>query len=94
MQRRDIIHPVDDRHILVEIEVFTQLFKSGVQVSDMRDRIDNGLTIQCQDQSQRGMRRRMLWPKVERPEIFLVRSIQFCEIGNFKRHDRLLDGDK
>jgi hypothetical protein len=34
----------------------------------------------------------VLRAKIERPEIFLVRSIQFSQIRNFKRHDRLLDG--
>ena len=39
--RRNVIHPVDDRHILIEIEVFAELLEPAVQIADMRHRIDD-----------------------------------------------------
>ena len=85
VQRRNIIHPVDDGHILVEVKVLAQLLETGMQIADVWHRIDDGLTIERQNQSQRGVCRRMLRTKVQRPEIFLVWSVEFGEIRYFEK---------
>ncbi len=85
-QRRDVIHPVDNRDVLIEVQMLAQLFEAGMQIADVRNRIDNRLAIQRQNQPQRGMGRRMLRAEIQRPEILLFGSIHFSKIGNVKRH--------
>src|SRR3954447_13060031 len=62
--RRNVIHPIDDRDILVEVEVLAELFETAVQIADIWHRIDDALTVECQNYPQGRVRRRMLRPKV------------------------------
>jgi len=86
-QRRDVVHPVDDRHVLIEVQVLAQLFKPAVQEPDVRNRLDDRFPVQRQDQPQRGVRRGVLRPKVQRPQVLLGGRISFSQIVNFERHD-------
>ena len=90
-QRRNVIHPVNDGDVLVEVEVFAQLFEAGMQVSDVGNRIHHGFAIERQHQSQRRVSCRVLRAEIKRPEILLFRSVHFSEIGNFKRHWKPLE---
>ena len=69
VDRRRVIHAVDDRHVLVVIEMLAELFETAVQVADVRDRADDALAVEFKDESQGRMRRRMLRAKIERPSI-------------------------
>ena len=71
--RADVVHPVDDGHILIEVEIFTEFFEPGVKVTDIRHGFDDGLTIEGQDQSERGVRSRVLRAEVEREQVLLLR---------------------
>ena len=74
-QRRDVVHPVDDRHVLIEVEMLAQLLEPAVQIADVRHRIDDPLAVERQHEPQRRVRRRMLRTEIERPQILaLVRS--------------------
>ena len=70
--RRDVIHPVDDRHVLVEVEMLAQLLEPAVQVADVRHRVDDLLAVEREHQAQRRVRRRMLRTEVERPQVLLL----------------------
>ena len=37
VDRRGIIHPIDDRHVLVVVEILHQLFEAAMEVTDVRD---------------------------------------------------------
>ena len=66
-RRADVVLAVDDRDVLVELEVFAQLLEPGVQVADVRRRLDDPLAVELEDQPQRRVGGRMLRPEVERP---------------------------
>ena len=84
--RRDVIHPVDDRHVLIEIEVLAQLLETAVQVADVGDRIDDRFAVERQHEPQRRVRRRMLRTEIEGPQIFLFRRLGVTQIGKLQRH--------
>jgi len=44
-KRRDVVHAVDDGHVLVEVEHFAQLFKATVQKADIWFGIEDDLAI-------------------------------------------------
>jgi hypothetical protein len=48
--RRDVVHPVDDGDVLVVVEVLAELLEAGVQKADVRDRLDDRLAVQGEDQ--------------------------------------------
>src|SRR5262249_53054365 len=70
--RRDVVHPVDDRDVLVEIEILAEFFEAGVEKTDVRHRLDDGLAVEGENEAQGRMRGRMLWAEIERPEVLLV----------------------
>ena len=72
-QRRDVVHPVDDRHVLVEVQMLAELLEPAVQIADVRHRVDDLLAVERQHQPQRRVRRRMLRTEVQRPQVFLFR---------------------
>ena len=45
--------------------------RRGVQEADIRHRLDDGLTVEREDEAQGSVRGWVLRPKVERPEEFL-----------------------
>ena len=63
-QRRNIIHAVDDGHILIEVQDFPQLFKTAMQVADIRRRVDDHFAIELEHQTQSGVRGRVLRAEV------------------------------
>ena len=69
--RRDVIHPISDSDVLVEIQMLADFLESRVQVSDVGNRLNNPLAVELQHQPQCRVRRRMLWAKVQGPEIVL-----------------------
>ena len=79
--RRDVVHPVDDRHVLVEVEVFAELLEPAVQIADVRHRIDDSLAVERQNQPQRRVRGRMLRTEIQRPQILALSRIRRQRIG-------------
>ena len=63
---------VDDRDVLIEVEVFTQLLEPGVQVADVRDGVDYGLAVEREDEPQGGVRGRVLGAEVQGVEELLI----------------------
>ena len=74
--RRDVVHPVGDRDILVVVEVLADLLEAAVQIADVGHRIDDALAVELQHQPQRRVRRRMLRTEVERPQVVLRRVVR------------------
>ena len=72
-ERRDVIHPIDDGHVLVVIQVLAELLEAAVQIADVGDRLDDRFAVERQDQAQGRVRGRVLRAEVERPEVFLCR---------------------
>ena len=70
--RRDVVHPIDDGDVLVEVEVFAELLEATVQVADVGHRLDDRLAVEGEEQAQRGVRGRVLRAEVERPEVLLL----------------------
>ena len=62
--RRDVVHPVGDRHVLVVVEVLAELLEAGVQVADVGHGVDDPLAVELQHQPQRGVRGRVLRAEV------------------------------
>src|SRR5262249_30053151 len=73
--RGNVIHPIDDRHVLVVIEVLPELLDPGVQVADVRDRLDDRLAVEGEDEAQGSVRGRVLRAEVERVEELLLGSL-------------------
>ena len=71
-ERRQIIHAVNDGHILVKIQMLAQFLETAVQIANVGHSIQNTLTIQRQHQSQSRVRRWVLRTEVERPNVFTL----------------------
>ena len=84
--RRNIIHPIDNRDILVIVEVFAEFLEAAVQVTDVGHGLDDGFPIEGEDQAQRGVRRRVLRPKIQRPLIIFLDPVRPQGIQFFQRH--------
>ncbi len=80
--RRDVIHPIDDGDILIEIEILAQLFEAGMQIADVGNGLDDGFAVERQDEAQRGVRGRMLRTEIERPQILLLGSRPASGLAN------------
>ena len=65
--RADVVLAVDNRDVLVEIEVFPQFLEPGMEIADVGYGIHDPLAVELEDQPERGVRRRMLRPEVQRP---------------------------
>ena len=89
--RRDVVHPVDDRHVLVEVEIFAEFLEAGVQVADVGHGLDDGLAVECEDEAQCGVRGRVLRAEVQSVEELLVRAGDVLHGSScFKRHEEPL----
>ena len=84
--RRDVIHPVDDRHVLVVVEDLGQLFKTAVQKTDIWLGIDDHLAVEFQYQSQGRVGCRVLRTEVQCPQAFAVAGIQVRRFDQVQRH--------
>ena len=51
-RRADVVLAVDDRHVLVEVEVLAQLLEARVQVADVGRGLDDPLAVELEDQPQ------------------------------------------
>ena len=84
--RRDVIHPVDDRHVLVVVEDLGKLFKTAVQKSDVRLGFDDRLAVEFQHQTQGRVGRWVLRTEVQCPQAFAVAGIQVRRFDQVQRH--------
>ena len=62
--RRQVIHSVGQRHDLVVLPIFAELFESRVEITDVRNDPYHHLTVQFHDETQHAVRGRMLRPDV------------------------------
>ncbi len=69
VDRRRVVHAVDDGDVLVVVQVLAELLKARVQVADVRHAADDALAIQFQHQAQGGVGGGVLRPEVERPAV-------------------------
>ena len=69
VDRRGIIHPIDDRDVLVVIEVLAELFEAAVQIADVRRALDDAFAVEFQDEAQRRVGRGVLRAEIQRPAI-------------------------
>ena len=66
-RRADVVLAVDDRHVLVEVEVFAQFLEPGMEIADVGRGLDDPLAVELENQPQRRVRGGMLRPEVQRP---------------------------
>ncbi len=85
--RRDVVHPVGDRDVLVVIEVLADLLEAGVQIADVRHGVDDALAVELQHQPQRRVRGRVLRAEVQRPQVVL--RLVVSQIVSFELRQRL-----
>ena len=85
--RRNVVHAVGDRYVLVVIQMLADLLEARVQVTDVGNGIDNPLAVQFQNNPQRRMRCRMLRTEVKRPQVvFVPHLVRFASrIGRHRR---------
>src|SRR5207248_823340 len=76
-QRRNVVHPVGDRDILVVIEVLADFLEAAMEIADVWDGIDDPLAVKFENEAERGMRGRMLRAEVERPQVVLLLGTLF-----------------
>ena len=85
---RNVVHPVRDRHVLVVVELFAELLETGVQIADVRNRIDDPFAFELEHQAQGRMRGRMLRTEIHRPQIRLrLIAYNLVESGRCQRHN-------
>ena len=64
-KRREVVHPVGERHDLIPRPVLAELFEGGVQESDVGRDFDHRLAVELADQAKHAVRRRVLRPDVD-----------------------------
>ena len=69
VDRRGVVHPIDDRDVLVVVQVLAELFEAAVQVADVRRAADDALAVELEHEAQRRVRRGVLRAEVERPAV-------------------------
>ena len=88
--RRNVVHAVGDRHVLIVIQLLAELFEARVQITDVRHGVDHGLAYELQHQPQRRVRGRMLRTEIQRPHVRLrlvVRKVAGRK-GGSQGHER------
>ena len=91
-RRADVVLAVDDRDVLVEVQVLAELLEPRVQVADVGRRLDDPLAVELQDQPERRVRRGVLRAEVERPGQLLGLGFQLGVVEQVGRHGVLLQG--
>ena len=81
VDRRRVVHPVDDRDVLVVVEVLAELLEAGVQVADVRRAMDDALAVEFEHEAQRRVRGRVLRAEVERPAIPSISAEQLGAVS-------------
>ena len=66
-RRADVVLPVDDRDVLVEVQMLAEFLEPGVQIPDVGRGFFDPLAVELEDEPQRRVRGRVLRPEVERP---------------------------
>src|SRR5262245_9762784 len=84
--RRKVIHPVKNRDVLVVVKILAELLKASVKVADIRDRLEDCLAVQCDENAQSGMCRRMLWAEIQSPQVFSVGTVGSNRLQEIQRH--------
>jgi hypothetical protein len=77
--RREVVHPVRDRDVLVEIVLLAELLKPRVQVPNVGHGPDDPLAVELEDDPQRRVRRRVLRAKVHDPAVAVV--LELVDVG-------------
>src|SRR5262245_10411671 len=73
--------------------MFAKLFKTAMQIADMRHCIDDAFTIERQNDAQRRVRRRMLRTEVERPQVLALVSVGWQRVGEREGHSEGLNSE-
>ena len=74
--RRNVIHTVGDRDVLVVVQMLTDFFETGMQEADIRHCLDDSLAVQLQHNPQRRVGGWMLGAEVQGPKIILARCFR------------------
>ena len=69
--------------------MLADLFEARVQIADVGHGVDHPLAVELQHQPQRGVRRRMLRPEIERPQVIL--RLVVGEIVRFASDDIVIN---
>src|SRR5438105_699737 len=85
-ERRDIVHPIDDGYVLIEVEIFAEFLETGMKKADIGHGLDYCFAVECEDQSKRCMGGRVLWPEVESVEELLIGASNVVRYQLFDRH--------
>jgi hypothetical protein len=72
VDRRAVVHAVDDRDVLVVIQVLAELFEPAVQVADVRRALGNPFAVEFEDNAQGRVGRGVLGAEVERPAVSAI----------------------
>src|SRR5271166_1554229 len=88
--RADVVLAVGDRHILVVVEMLTQLLEARVQITDIGRGLEDSLAVELENQAQGRMRGRMLGPEVERPRRSPGLGFHFRSVEQVRRHHESL----
>ncbi|XHC25835.1 hypothetical protein ABWH91_00220 [Phycisphaerales bacterium ac7] len=67
--RAQIVHPADDRDVLVVVHVLGQLLEARVQVADVGGAAGDPLAVEFEDEAEGGVGRGVLRAEVERPAV-------------------------
>src|SRR6185369_12886452 len=65
-ERIEIVHPVGDHDALLILFVLEELFHAGVEIADVRRRLDHHFAVEHEFETQHAVRRRVLRPHRER----------------------------
>ena len=84
--RRDVVHPVGDRDVLVVVQVLADLLEARMQIADVGHGVDHPFAVELQHEPQGGVRGGMLRAEVQRPEVVLPCSVRGRDVADRQRH--------
>src|SRR6516225_1129602 len=71
---RNVVHPIDNSYVLIEIEILAEFLEARMQVTDIGHRANHRFAIKGQNEAQRRVCGGMLWTKIQRVQEFLVHA--------------------
>jgi hypothetical protein len=66
--------------------MFAKLFEAAVQVTNVRNGVENAFTVESQYQPQGGVSSGVLWPEIQSPHVLAFSGCCFECINRSQRH--------
>src|SRR5262249_26315529 len=91
-RRADVVFAVDDRDILVVIEMFAELLESRMEVADIGCCLQDAFAVELENQAKCGVCSGMLGTEIERPARLPGLGLELRFLEQWGGHSGILSG--